>query len=85
MGISRKLSKLRQVVNRRTGDWEAWLDCFAKAVMVTSTQAMETAQPLLDLSNIDFSIPTNCPNQLLAFIASQLRDQPNELTWFNIE
>ncbi len=38
---------------RLTGDWEAWLDFFAEAVMVTATQAVETAQQLLDLSNQD--------------------------------
>lgn len=38
---------------RLTGDWEAWLDFFAKAVIVTATQAVETAQQLLDLSNRD--------------------------------
>lgn len=38
---------------RLTGDWEAWLDFFAEAVMVTATQAVETAQQLLDLSNND--------------------------------
>ena len=38
---------------RLTGDWEAWLDFFAEAVMVTATQAVETAQQLLDLSNRD--------------------------------
>jgi Fic family protein len=38
---------------RMTGDWEAWLDFFAEAVIVTATQAMETAQQLLDLSNRD--------------------------------
>ncbi|EGW42486.1 hypothetical protein HMPREF0178_00760 [Bilophila sp. 4_1_30] len=36
---------------RMTGDWEAWLDFFAEAVIVTATQAVETAQQLLDLSN----------------------------------
>ncbi|MBE0576145.1 MAG: Fic family protein [Desulfuromonadales bacterium] len=36
-----------------TGDWEAWLDFFAEAVIVTATQAVETAQQLLDLSNRD--------------------------------
>ncbi len=35
---------------RLTGDWEAWLDFFAEAVLVTSTQAVETVQQLLDLS-----------------------------------
>ncbi|MDY0301013.1 MAG: Fic family protein [Trichlorobacter sp.] len=38
---------------RVNGDWEAWLDFFAEAVMVTATQAVETAQQLLDLSNQD--------------------------------
>jgi len=38
---------------RLTGDWEAWLDFFAEAVVVTATQAVETAQQLLDLSNKD--------------------------------
>ncbi|MFA7566713.1 MAG: Fic family protein [Alkalispirochaeta sp.] len=38
---------------RITGDWEAWLDFFADAVIVTATQAVETAQRLLDLSNRD--------------------------------
>jgi len=38
---------------RLTGDWEAWLDFFAEAVAVTATQAVETAQQLLDLSNKD--------------------------------
>ncbi|MFZ7126655.1 MAG: Fic family protein [Desulfobacterales bacterium] len=38
---------------RLTGDWEAWLDFFAEAVIVTATQAVETARQLLDLSNRD--------------------------------
>jgi len=38
---------------RLTGDWEAWLDFFAEAVIVTATQAVEAAQQLLDLSNQD--------------------------------
>ena len=38
---------------RMTGDWEAWLDFFAEAVIVTATQAVETAQQLLHLSNQD--------------------------------
>lgn len=36
---------------RLTGDWEAWLDFFAESVIVTATQAVETAQQLLDLTN----------------------------------
>lgn len=38
---------------RLTGDWEAWLDFFAEAIIVTAAQAVETAQQLLDLSNRD--------------------------------
>ncbi|RJR39456.1 MAG: Fic family protein [Desulfobacteraceae bacterium] len=38
---------------RLTGNWEAWLDFFAEAVIVTATQAVETAQQLLELSNKD--------------------------------
>lgn len=38
---------------RLTGDWEAWLDFFAEAVIATATQAVETARQLLDLSNED--------------------------------
>jgi Fic family protein len=38
---------------RLTGDWEAWLDFFAEAVIVTATQAVEAARQLLDLSNRD--------------------------------
>jgi len=38
---------------RLTGDWEAWLDFFAEAIIVTATQAVETARQLLDLSNRD--------------------------------
>lgn len=38
---------------RRDGDWEAWLDFFADAVIVTSTQAVDTARELLALSDHD--------------------------------
>ncbi len=38
---------------RLTGDWEAWLDFFAEAVIVTANQAVETARQLLDLSSQD--------------------------------
>ncbi len=38
---------------RLTGSWEAWLDFFAEAVIVTATQAQETARQLLDLANKD--------------------------------
>lgn len=38
---------------RLNGDWEAWLDFFAEAVIITATQAVETAQQLLALSDQD--------------------------------
>lgn len=38
---------------RLTGDWEAWLDFFAEAVIVTAGQAVETARQLIALSNLD--------------------------------
>jgi len=38
---------------RFKGDWETWLDFFADAVIVTATQAVETAQQLVNLSNQD--------------------------------
>ncbi|MDX9971611.1 MAG: Fic family protein [FCB group bacterium] len=38
---------------RLTGDWESWLDFFAEAVVVTATQAVQTAQQMLDLSERD--------------------------------
>lgn len=38
---------------RTEGDWEAWLDFFAEAVIITANQAVETAQRLLDLANVD--------------------------------
>lgn len=38
---------------RHTGDWEAWLEFFAEAVVDTATQAVETAQRLLKLSADD--------------------------------
>ena len=38
---------------RLTGDWEAWLDFFAEAVIVTATQAVDTARRLVDLANND--------------------------------
>jgi Fic family protein len=38
---------------RLTGDWEAWLDFFADAVIVTATQAVDTARQLVDLANND--------------------------------
>ncbi|MYJ87407.1 MAG: Fic family protein, partial [Rhodobacteraceae bacterium] len=38
---------------RQVGDWEAWLDFFADAVIHTSTQAVETAQKLMKLSEED--------------------------------
>jgi len=38
---------------RLTGDWETWLDFFAEAVIVTATQAVDTARQLLELSSRD--------------------------------
>ena len=38
---------------RLTGDWEAWLDFFAGAVIVTAGQAAETAQQLHNLASED--------------------------------
>ncbi len=38
---------------RLTGDWEAWLDFFAEAVIATATQAAETVQQLADLAGKD--------------------------------
>lgn len=38
---------------RLDGDWEAWLDFFADAVISTATQAVETAQALLAVSKRD--------------------------------
>lgn len=38
---------------RVTGDWEAWLDFFADAVIHTATQAVKTAQELMKLSAAD--------------------------------
>jgi Fic family protein len=38
---------------RQTGDWEAWLDFFADAVIATTSQAVDTAQQLLKLSKQD--------------------------------
>jgi Fic family protein len=38
---------------RVSGDWESWLDFFAEAITVTATQAVETAQQLLNVSNQD--------------------------------
>lgn len=38
---------------RLTGNWEAWLDFFASAVIHTANQAVETAQRLMQLSSDD--------------------------------
>jgi len=38
---------------RLSGDWEAWLDFFAEAVIATATQAVATARQLIDLANED--------------------------------
>jgi Fic family protein len=38
---------------RNDGDWEAWLDFFADAVIATATQAVDTAQQLISLAQVD--------------------------------
>jgi len=38
---------------RSTGDWEAWLEFFADAVVETATQAVDTVQSLLALAEED--------------------------------
>jgi len=38
---------------RATGNWEAWLEFFADAVIDTATQAVDTARQLVDLSSRD--------------------------------
>jgi Fic family protein len=38
---------------RLHGDWEAWFNFFADAVILTATQAVETAQQLLELTGKD--------------------------------
>jgi Fic family protein len=38
---------------RKTGDWEAWLEFFADAVIETATQAVDTVQRLLFLAEED--------------------------------
>ena len=38
---------------RLTGDWEAWLDFFAEAVITTATQAVDALRQLIDLTNKD--------------------------------
>lgn len=38
---------------RMRGNWEAWIDFFAEAIIVTATQAADTARKLIDLTNED--------------------------------
>ena len=38
---------------RQHGNWEAWLDFFAEAVIITANQAVETTRQLTDLSKED--------------------------------
>lgn len=38
---------------RVDGDWETWLEFFAEAVIATATQAVDTAQRLLELAESD--------------------------------
>ena len=40
-------------VVRLSGNWEAWLDFFAEAVIITANQALDTARQLTDLSKGD--------------------------------
>jgi Fic family protein len=40
---------------RETGDWEAWLDFFADAVLTSATEGADTAKRLLDLTAADRS------------------------------
>ena len=38
---------------RLSGNWEAWLDFFAEAVIITADQAVDTTRHLTDLSKGD--------------------------------
>jgi Fic family protein len=38
---------------RINGNWEAWLDFFAEAVMVTANQSVDTAKNLIELADVD--------------------------------
>ncbi|MDR3089815.1 MAG: Fic family protein [Desulfobulbaceae bacterium] len=38
---------------RMNGDWEAWLDFFSEAIIVTASQVVATVQHLLNMSNQD--------------------------------
>ena len=38
---------------RLSGNWEAWLDFFAEAVIITANQAVDTTRQLTDLSSGD--------------------------------
>jgi Fic family protein len=38
---------------RLRGNWEAWFDFFAETVIVTATQAVDTARQIVDLANQD--------------------------------
>ena len=44
-----------QLLNRvrESGDWEAWLEFFAEAVLTSATQAVGSARRLLDLASAD--------------------------------
>ena len=59
---------------RVNGDWEAWLNFFAEAVIVTANQAVDTARQLLDLMNTDrekiSSIGRAAPSVLRIYHAS---------------
>jgi len=47
------LNKDKVIEVRLSGNWEAWLDFFAEAVVVTANQAVDTIRQLTDLSNGD--------------------------------
>ena len=38
---------------RLSGNWEAWLDFFAEAIIVTATEGVDTARQLIDIANQD--------------------------------
>jgi Fic family protein len=38
---------------RQRGNWEAWMDFFAEAVIITANQAVDTTRQLIDLSKKD--------------------------------
>jgi Fic family protein len=63
---------------RQTGDWEAWLDFFADAVIATATQAEETARHLLECANRDRLLITGLgrPAQSVLHVLSAMMEHP---------